>query len=85
MLVMPLLSVCYQKLQIKRKGVLLMALDKVVGVDELEGEPMPAHRIEVLKDLIRKAAFRRLKRMTESASEAASIHLGPFFEPHLIT
>ena len=68
MLLMPLLGVWYQKLQIKRKGAHLMALDKVVRVDVLKGEPMPAHRIEVLKDLIRKAALRRLKRMTESES-----------------
>jgi hypothetical protein len=71
MLLMLLQGGWYQKLQIKRKGAFLMALDKVVKVEVLEGEPVPAHRIEVLKDLIRKAALRRLKRMTESESEAA--------------
>jgi hypothetical protein len=62
---MPLLSVWYQKLQIKRKGALLMALDKVVRVDVEVGEPVPAHRVEVLKDLLRKVALRKLAEMIE--------------------
>jgi hypothetical protein len=62
---MRLLSGWYQKPQIKRKGVLLMALDKIVKVDVLEGEPMPAHRVEVLKDLLRKVALRKLAEMRE--------------------
>jgi hypothetical protein len=62
---MPLLGVWYQKLQIKRKGALQMALDKVVRVDVLNGETIPAHRIEVLKDLLQKVASRRLVEMKE--------------------
>ena len=42
-----------------------MALDKVISVEVLEGEPMPAHRIEVLKDLLQKVALRKLVEMRE--------------------
>ena len=65
MLLMLLQGGWYQKLQIKRKGAFLMALDKVVRVDVLEGDPMPAHRIEVLKDLLRKVALRKLAEIRE--------------------
>jgi hypothetical protein len=65
MLFMPLLSGWYQKPQIKGKGVLLMALDKIVTIEVLEGGPLPAHRIEVLKDLLRKVALRKLVKMRE--------------------
>ena len=40
-------------------------MDKIVRIEVLEGEPIPAHRIEVLKDLLRKLALRKLAEMRE--------------------
>jgi hypothetical protein len=33
--------------------------------------PLPLYRVEILKDLIRKAALRKLARMNESIKDAA--------------
>jgi hypothetical protein len=35
------------------------------------GDPLPLYRVEILKDLIRKAALLKLARMNESIKDAA--------------
>ena len=35
------------------------------------GGPLPLYRLEILKDLVRKAALRKLARMNESIKDAA--------------
>ena len=34
-------------------------------------EPLPAHHLEVLKDLVRRAALRKLKQMQEAQRKAS--------------
>ena len=40
-------------------------------VEVVVGGPLPFYRVEILKDLIRKAALRKLARMNKSIKDAA--------------
>ncbi len=51
----------------QQKGGFLMALRNDINVNVFNGDPMPAHHVEVLVKLIEKAALRMLKRMHEEA------------------
>jgi hypothetical protein len=35
------------------------------------GEPLPAHHLEVLKELVRRAAYRKLRQMQEARKKAS--------------
>ena len=39
--------------------------------EAVAGGPLPLYRLEILKDLIRKAALRKLARMNKSIKDAA--------------
>ena len=41
------------------------------NVEVVDGGPLPLYRLEILKDLIRKAAVRKLLRMNKSIKDAA--------------
>ena len=40
-------------------------------VEVVVGDPLPLYRLEILKELIRKAALRKLARMNKSIKDAA--------------
>jgi hypothetical protein len=49
-----------------------MALKDGMKVELFEGDPIPAHRLEVLKDLIRKAALRKIARLQMAEKQEAA-------------
>jgi hypothetical protein len=49
-----------------------MALREDVKVEVFEGDPIPAHTLEVLKDLYRKAAIRKLRRVQMAEKQEAA-------------
>ena len=49
-----------------------MALREDVKVEVFEGDPIPAYRIEVLKDLIRRAALRKIERVQQAEKQEAA-------------
>ncbi len=50
----------------------LMALREDVKGEVFEGDPIPAHTLEVLKDLYRKAAIRKLRRVQMAEKQEAA-------------
>jgi hypothetical protein len=41
----------------------------ITSIETLEGKPIPKYRIEILKDLIRKAAMKKLARLEEGQAQ----------------
>lgn len=44
-----------------------MALKDIMVVEVLDGDPIPEWKIEILKEIIKKAALRKLKKMEKAA------------------
>jgi hypothetical protein len=49
-----------------------MALKDGMKVELFEGDPIPAHTLEVLKDLYRRAAIRKLRRVQMAEKQEAA-------------
>jgi hypothetical protein len=48
------------------------ALDKIKAVNVIDSEPMPAYQLEILKELIKKVALRKIRELEEEQLKEAS-------------
>ena len=48
------------------------ALDKIKTVNVIDGEPIPAYQLEILKELIKKVALRKIKEFEEEQLKSAA-------------